>query len=351
MNALTGQAKRNAVDACYSLWPKGNGDNHIQCSARWDCRRRRDRVKACVVWGQNPAVTEPNQGKIRDGSQEPRPLVVRRPVRERDRGVATARRTASRSCSRRAAHVEKAGSCRPTPVVSFSGATRPHRPLATARTTTSCCSGSPRRSTPPARSRTSRRCGIANGITLHRPASVVRRSSTRRLRVRLAHASFVGGDVRKLSRRRTSGHRSAHRTSTRPITTCHCDRFRAVAEMVFRESQPASAAVAPSGSTPRATTQQQDVAPGAANAAPGSGRHGGYYTPWSVANRAKSRDSRTAGQLRLPQVGLLVARQPPRALQQRRGPGRPDRLLHGPGLSQPSVRSQGSDASTAVAAT
>ena len=58
-----GVTKRAAVDALYSLWPKGNGHDHVTMF--------RDMAsgltKAAVVWGQNPAVTEPNQGAVRAG--------------------------------------------------------------------------------------------------------------------------------------------------------------------------------------------------------------------------------------------------------------------------------------------
>lgn len=58
-----GATKRAAVDALYSLWPKGNGHDHVTMF--------RDMAsgltKAAVVWGQNPAVTEPNQGAVRAG--------------------------------------------------------------------------------------------------------------------------------------------------------------------------------------------------------------------------------------------------------------------------------------------
>ena len=58
-----GSTKRAAVDALYSLWPKGNGHDHVTMF--------RDMAsgltKAAVVWGQNPAITEPNQGAVRAG--------------------------------------------------------------------------------------------------------------------------------------------------------------------------------------------------------------------------------------------------------------------------------------------
>jgi formate dehydrogenase major subunit len=60
--------RRNIVDNIYDLWPKGQGDNHIvmfRNMGKMDPDPTR--VKACVVWGQNPAVTEPYQGKVRAG--------------------------------------------------------------------------------------------------------------------------------------------------------------------------------------------------------------------------------------------------------------------------------------------
>ncbi len=61
-----GAAKRAAVDACYSLWPKGNGDNHIVMFRKMAAGT----TKALVAWGQNPAVTEPHQGAVRQGLYE-----------------------------------------------------------------------------------------------------------------------------------------------------------------------------------------------------------------------------------------------------------------------------------------
>ena len=64
----TSVTARANVDKMFSLWPKGNGDNHITMfrnmgKADGDAKR----IKAAVVWGQNPAVTEPNQGAVRTG--------------------------------------------------------------------------------------------------------------------------------------------------------------------------------------------------------------------------------------------------------------------------------------------
>jgi formate dehydrogenase major subunit len=55
--------RKPIVDMIYSLWPKGNGDNHIAMFRKMAAGS----VKAAVVWGQNPAITEPNQGKVREG--------------------------------------------------------------------------------------------------------------------------------------------------------------------------------------------------------------------------------------------------------------------------------------------
>jgi len=56
-------ADRTLTNGLYDLWPKGNGSDHITMF--------RDMISgtttAAVVWGQNPAVTEPNQSKVRDG--------------------------------------------------------------------------------------------------------------------------------------------------------------------------------------------------------------------------------------------------------------------------------------------
>ena len=62
--AITSSAADHAAfDRLYDCWPKGNGFPHIE-----SFRKMIDgTVKAAVVWGQNPAVTEPNQSKVREG--------------------------------------------------------------------------------------------------------------------------------------------------------------------------------------------------------------------------------------------------------------------------------------------
>ncbi|MDO8881319.1 MAG: molybdopterin dinucleotide binding domain-containing protein [Coriobacteriia bacterium] len=68
-------------EALYACWPKGNGVQHIE-SFRRMCPTAAEnptaayhyaptaaapRISACVVWGQNPAITEPNQSAVRTG--------------------------------------------------------------------------------------------------------------------------------------------------------------------------------------------------------------------------------------------------------------------------------------------
>jgi formate dehydrogenase major subunit len=51
------------IDKLYDLWPKGNGVDHI--TALRQMIGATPTIKAAVVWGQNPAVTEPNQAFVR----------------------------------------------------------------------------------------------------------------------------------------------------------------------------------------------------------------------------------------------------------------------------------------------
>ncbi len=57
-------ADRAITDGLYDLWPKGNGYDHISMFRAMTGAT--PETKALVVWGQNPAVTEPNQSWIRD---------------------------------------------------------------------------------------------------------------------------------------------------------------------------------------------------------------------------------------------------------------------------------------------
>jgi formate dehydrogenase major subunit len=60
-------------DKLYACWPKANGVQHIEAFRRmdpvWVAAQATPpaRISAAVVWGQNPAVTEPNQGAVRKG--------------------------------------------------------------------------------------------------------------------------------------------------------------------------------------------------------------------------------------------------------------------------------------------
>jgi len=60
------------IDKLYALWPKGNGNDHITTFREM----KLGNTKAAVVWGQNPAVTEPNQSVVRDGLEALDLLVV-----------------------------------------------------------------------------------------------------------------------------------------------------------------------------------------------------------------------------------------------------------------------------------
>ena len=68
------------IDKLWDLWPKGNGVQHIEAFRRmdpaWATANSVPNIKACVVWGQNPAITEPNQGPVRKGLEELDLLVV-----------------------------------------------------------------------------------------------------------------------------------------------------------------------------------------------------------------------------------------------------------------------------------
>ncbi len=99
------KANRTKTDAAFSLWPKGNGHNHVKMFREMAAGR----TKAAVVWGQNPAVTEPNQGAVRAGLYAVDLLVVTDMFETES--AACDRKTGGKTyllpaCS----HVEKAGS-------------------------------------------------------------------------------------------------------------------------------------------------------------------------------------------------------------------------------------------------
>ncbi len=67
-------ADHAAFDRLYDCWPKGNGVPHIESFRRmdpaWIATNGGDQIRAAVAWGQNPAVTEPNQSAVRTGLEE-----------------------------------------------------------------------------------------------------------------------------------------------------------------------------------------------------------------------------------------------------------------------------------------
>ncbi|TDB37645.1 MAG: hypothetical protein D9V44_06140 [Actinobacteria bacterium] len=70
--ALGGTVATSAeFDKMYDCWPKGNGVPHIESFRRmdpaWATANLVPNIRAAVVWGQNPAVTEPNQSAVRTG--------------------------------------------------------------------------------------------------------------------------------------------------------------------------------------------------------------------------------------------------------------------------------------------
>jgi anaerobic selenocysteine-containing dehydrogenase len=73
----TKRAADSEFEAFYGLWPKGNGVDHITAfRAMGSGYARADAIKAAVIWGQNPAVTEPNQSFVRAGLENLDLLVV-----------------------------------------------------------------------------------------------------------------------------------------------------------------------------------------------------------------------------------------------------------------------------------
>ena len=121
------------VDAAYSLWPKGNGDDHITMFRKMGSGD----TKALVCWGQNPAVTEPNQGAIRTGLYN-LDLLVCVDMFANETAMVSRKANGVTYLIPSSSHIEKAGSA------TNSGRTLQWRykasdPWATARTTPSCC--------------------------------------------------------------------------------------------------------------------------------------------------------------------------------------------------------------------
>ena len=105
---LTGQAwtdHRNKIDGLYALWPKTNGDDHISMFRAMGAGT----TKALVCWGQNPAVTEPNQTAIREGLRNLELLVVT-DMFETETGACDRKPTGVTYLIPACSHVEEAGS-------------------------------------------------------------------------------------------------------------------------------------------------------------------------------------------------------------------------------------------------
>jgi len=109
--AITDPALRKPlVDSIYSLWPKGNGDNHIVMFRKMGpSEPEATRIKAACIWGQNPAVTEPNQGKVREGLKN-LDLLVTVDMFETETAACERKTGGITYLIPTAAHVEKAGS-------------------------------------------------------------------------------------------------------------------------------------------------------------------------------------------------------------------------------------------------
>jgi anaerobic selenocysteine-containing dehydrogenase len=72
-----GSVDSSEIGALYDLWPKGNGVQHIKTFRNMVLPDLdANRIISAVVWGQNPAVTEPNQSKVRAGLKNLDMLVV-----------------------------------------------------------------------------------------------------------------------------------------------------------------------------------------------------------------------------------------------------------------------------------
>ncbi len=103
--AGTAAADKTKIDALFSLWPKGNGDDHRIMFRKMITGA----TKALVCWGQNPAVTEPNQGAIRSGLENLDLLVVT-DMFETETAACSRKATGVTYLIPAAAHVEVGGS-------------------------------------------------------------------------------------------------------------------------------------------------------------------------------------------------------------------------------------------------
>ena len=103
--AGTAAADKTKIDALFSLWPKGNGDDHRIMFRKMITGA----TKVLISWGQNPAVTEPNQGAIRSGLENLDMLVVT-DMFETETAACSRKATGVTYLIPAAAHVEVGGS-------------------------------------------------------------------------------------------------------------------------------------------------------------------------------------------------------------------------------------------------
>lgn len=93
------------MDLLYALWPKGNGIQHITAFREMVAGN----IKAAVVWGQNPAVTEPNQSFVRAGLKN-LDLLVCTDIFENETAICDRKATGVTYLLPACSHVEEAGS-------------------------------------------------------------------------------------------------------------------------------------------------------------------------------------------------------------------------------------------------
>ncbi|HEY5548492.1 MAG TPA: molybdopterin-dependent oxidoreductase [Coriobacteriia bacterium] len=108
-----GAVPRADIRKLYDLWPKGDGVQHIK-TFRYMAINDGDaddanRIKAAVIWGQNPAVTEPNQSAVRIGLKN-LDLMVLVDMFETETAAVSRRDGAPTYLIPACSHVEEAGS-------------------------------------------------------------------------------------------------------------------------------------------------------------------------------------------------------------------------------------------------
>lgn len=95
----------SSFDNLYACWPKGNGLDHLSAFRNMETGA----IKAAVVWGQNPAVTEPNQSHVRAGLKN-LDLLVCVDMFENETAAADRKSTGTTYLLPSCSHVEEAGS-------------------------------------------------------------------------------------------------------------------------------------------------------------------------------------------------------------------------------------------------